>query len=142
MSSSTTDTSFQLYDLRVEVVCPTGKRIMCGAKEGDYFTLKGEMMYLPQDQGISIYSLCAFSLQALFLHILTKAHRWTTVLTSTHSIRIASPRSETTRDAQERLDDDRCADRLSGSLLSVSAENCEGGDSDLQAWRYHFGPLG
>ena len=58
MSSSTTDTSFQLYDLRVEVVCPTGKRIMCGAKEGDYFTLKGEMMYLPQDQGISIYSLC------------------------------------------------------------------------------------
>ncbi|KAM0689921.1 hypothetical protein Q7P36_010794 [Cladosporium allicinum] len=55
--SSSTDTSFELYDLRVEVVCPAGKRIMCGAKEGDYFTLKGEMMYLPQDQGISIYSL-------------------------------------------------------------------------------------
>ncbi|KAL4893598.1 hypothetical protein BDV59DRAFT_27293 [Aspergillus ambiguus] len=49
--------SFQLYDLRVEVVCPPGQRIMCGAKEGDYFTLKGEMMYLPPGQGISIYSL-------------------------------------------------------------------------------------
>ncbi|KAJ6121183.1 hypothetical protein N7523_005463 [Penicillium sp. IBT 18751x] len=48
---------FQLYDLRVEVVCPAGKRIMCGAKEGDYFTLEGEMMHLPAGQGISIYSL-------------------------------------------------------------------------------------
>jgi len=57
---STSDTSFELYDLRIEVVCPEGKRIMCGAKEGDYFTLKGEMMYLPPDQGISIYSLCKF----------------------------------------------------------------------------------
>jgi uncharacterized repeat protein (TIGR04076 family) len=54
------DESFQLYDLRVEVVCPPGKRIMCGAKEGDYFTLKGEMMYLPPGQGISIYSLGEF----------------------------------------------------------------------------------
>jgi uncharacterized repeat protein (TIGR04076 family) len=57
---SSTDTSFELYDLRVEVVCPEGKRIMCGAREGDYFTLKGEMLYLPPDQGISIYSLCKF----------------------------------------------------------------------------------
>ena len=31
---------------------------MCGAKEGDYFTLQGEMLYLPPGQGISIYSLC------------------------------------------------------------------------------------
>ena len=51
------DDSFQLYDLRVEVICPPGKRIMCGAKEGDYFTLEGEMLYLPPGQGISIYSL-------------------------------------------------------------------------------------
>lgn len=49
--------SFQLYDLRVEVVCPPGKRILCGAKEGDYFTLQGEMLHLPPNQGISIYSL-------------------------------------------------------------------------------------
>ncbi|BDD63610.1 hypothetical protein MPDQ_004262 [Monascus purpureus] len=51
------DDSFQLYDLRVEVVCPPGERILCGAKEGDYFTLHGEMLYLPPNQGISIYSL-------------------------------------------------------------------------------------
>ncbi|OHW98378.1 4fe-4s iron-sulfur binding protein [Colletotrichum incanum] len=57
-SNSTPEDAFELYDLRVEVVCPPGQRIMCGAKEGDYFTLKGEMLYLPPDQGISIYSLC------------------------------------------------------------------------------------
>lgn len=51
------DYSFQLFDLRVEVVCPPGKRILCGAKEGDYFNLHGEMLYLPPNQGISIYSL-------------------------------------------------------------------------------------
>lgn len=54
---SQADDSFELYDLRVEVVCPEGERIMCGAREGDYFTLEGEMMYLPPGQGISIYSL-------------------------------------------------------------------------------------
>lgn len=52
------DDKFELYDLRVEVVCPPGKRILCGAKAGDYFTLKGEMLELPPNQGISIYSLC------------------------------------------------------------------------------------
>lgn len=54
--SSPTET-FVLFDLKVEVVCPPGVRIMCGAKEGDYFTLQGEMLYLPEGQGISIYSL-------------------------------------------------------------------------------------
>ncbi|KAG8156594.1 hypothetical protein KVR01_013545 [Diaporthe batatas] len=53
------DDSFELYDLRIEVVCPPGERIMCGAKEGDYFSLEGEMMYLPPGQGISIYSLAS-----------------------------------------------------------------------------------
>ncbi|CZS94198.1 uncharacterized protein RAG0_04254 [Rhynchosporium agropyri] len=53
------DDSFELYDLKVEVVCPPGERILCGAKEGDYFTLQGEMLYLPPGQGISFYSLSA-----------------------------------------------------------------------------------
>lgn len=57
------DDKFELYDLRVEVVCPPGKRILCGAKAGDYFTLKGEMLELPAGQGISIYSLCTSSLR-------------------------------------------------------------------------------
>jgi len=62
MTSPIIDDSFELYDLRVEVVCPPGKRILCGAKDGDYFTLEGEMLKLPEGQGISIYSLseCIF----------------------------------------------------------------------------------
>ena len=55
-SSPPADT-FQLYDLRVEVICPPGERILCGAKEGDHFILEGEMLHLPPDQGFSIYSL-------------------------------------------------------------------------------------
>jgi len=41
----------------VEVICPPGKRILCGAKDGDHFRLEGEMLYLPAEQGFSIYSL-------------------------------------------------------------------------------------
>jgi len=58
MSTSPND-AFQLYDLRVEVILPPNARIMCGAKEGDHFTLQGEMLHLPPGQGFSIYSLAA-----------------------------------------------------------------------------------
>lgn len=51
--------SFELYDLRVEVICPPGRTIYCGAKHGDYFELQGEMLKLPPGQGFSIYSLAA-----------------------------------------------------------------------------------
>ncbi|CEJ92922.1 Putative Argininosuccinate lyase [[Torrubiella] hemipterigena] len=57
MATPNIDESFELYDLKVEVICPPGQRILCGAKEGDYFTMKGEMLHLPPNQGISIYSL-------------------------------------------------------------------------------------
>jgi uncharacterized repeat protein (TIGR04076 family) len=50
---------FELYDLRVEVVSPPGERILCGARVGDHFELRGEMLTLPPGQGISIYSLAA-----------------------------------------------------------------------------------
>jgi uncharacterized repeat protein (TIGR04076 family) len=53
------DDSFELYDLRVEVVAPKGAKLYCGAKVGDYFELKGEMLHLPPGQGFSIYSLAA-----------------------------------------------------------------------------------
>ena len=59
MSSATTDDSFELYDLRVEVVVPEGQRILCGAKPCDHFVLQGEMLTLPPGQGFSIYSLAA-----------------------------------------------------------------------------------
>ncbi|HEY1945074.1 MAG TPA: TIGR04076 family protein [Roseiarcus sp.] len=53
------DDTFELYDLRVEVVAPEGGKIFCGAKPGDYFELRGEMLHLPPGQGFSIYSLAA-----------------------------------------------------------------------------------
>ncbi|KAF2771095.1 hypothetical protein EJ03DRAFT_325891 [Teratosphaeria nubilosa] len=58
MSPRSSD-AFQIYDLRVEAVCPPGERMMCGAKQGDHFTLEGEMLFLPPSQGISIYSLAS-----------------------------------------------------------------------------------
>ena len=54
-----TDDSFELYDLRVEVVAPPGAKIWCNAEPGDHFELRGEMLYLPPGQGFSIYSLAA-----------------------------------------------------------------------------------
>ena len=36
------DDGFELYDLRVEVVAPSGARIYCNAKPGDYFEVHGE----------------------------------------------------------------------------------------------------
>ncbi|HEX6093220.1 MAG TPA: TIGR04076 family protein [Dongiaceae bacterium] len=53
------DDSFEIYDLKVEVTAPEGARIYCGAKPGDYFELRGEMLHLPPGQGFSIYSLAA-----------------------------------------------------------------------------------
>jgi uncharacterized repeat protein (TIGR04076 family) len=53
------DDSFELYDLRVEVTAPAGGAIYCGAKVGDHFELRGEMLHLPPGQGFSIYSLAS-----------------------------------------------------------------------------------
>lgn len=50
---------FELYDLRVEAVLPEGKPIYCGAKPGDHFELRGEMLHMPAGQGFSIYSISA-----------------------------------------------------------------------------------
>src|SRR4029453_7383157 len=36
-----------------------GARILCGAKPGDFFELRGGMLHLPPAQGFSIYSLAA-----------------------------------------------------------------------------------
>ena len=53
------DDFFELYDLRVEVIAPEGGAIYCGARPGDYFEMRGEMIYFPPRQGFSIYSLAA-----------------------------------------------------------------------------------
>ncbi|EGX88967.1 4Fe-4S ferredoxin, iron-sulfur binding protein [Cordyceps militaris CM01] len=65
--SDNQDETFELYDLKVEVVCPPGERILCGAKAGDYFTLEGELLSLPPGQSISIYSLGRLYSQSSFL---------------------------------------------------------------------------
>ncbi|KAK4071520.1 hypothetical protein Purlil1_13422 [Purpureocillium lilacinum] len=72
------DDSFYLYDLKVEVVCPPGKRILCGAKPGDHFTLQGEMLHLPPGQGISIYSLAAVLPLLAAKQRMTAANDWMT----------------------------------------------------------------
>ena len=53
------DDSFELHDLRVEVVAPPGARLYCSAVVGDYFELRGESLWLPPGQTFSIYSLAA-----------------------------------------------------------------------------------
>jgi uncharacterized repeat protein (TIGR04076 family) len=53
------DDSFELYDLKVEVVAPEGAKLWCSAKVGDWFELRGENLFLPPGQGFSIYSLAA-----------------------------------------------------------------------------------
>ncbi len=68
LTNSQDGDSFELYDLRVEVICPPGARILCGAREGDHFTLEGEMLYLPPGQGFSIYSLGTSSLLNKIIH--------------------------------------------------------------------------
>eukprot|EP01037_Dinobryon_pediforme_P041344 gene41344-51034_t len=50
---------FELYDLRVEAIVPDGAAVYCGARPGDHFALRGEMLTLPPGQGFSIYSLAA-----------------------------------------------------------------------------------
>ena len=41
------------------MTAPEGGAIYCGAKPGDHFELRGEMLHLPPGQGFSIYSLAA-----------------------------------------------------------------------------------
>jgi uncharacterized repeat protein (TIGR04076 family) len=53
------DDRFELYDLRVEVVAPAGAKILCNAKPGDWFEVRGEVVHFPPGQGFSMYSLSA-----------------------------------------------------------------------------------
>jgi len=53
------DESFELFDLRVDVVIPRGALVLCGARPGDHFFLEGEMLRQPPGQGFSIYSIAA-----------------------------------------------------------------------------------
>ncbi|MBR0554378.1 TIGR04076 family protein [Ciceribacter sp. L1K23] len=72
------DDTFELFDLRVEVVIPEVGAVYCGAKPGDYFELQGEMLYLPPGQGISIYSLASVLPLLAAKQRPTHAHDWMT----------------------------------------------------------------
>lgn len=85
---------FELYDLRVELVAPPGAKIWCGGKVGDWFELRGEMLYLPPGQGFSIYSLAAV------LPLLAAKQR------------VTDPADWMTSDAEVACPDPNCPSRL------------------------------
>jgi uncharacterized repeat protein (TIGR04076 family) len=76
--TATVDDTFDLYDLRVEVVAPPGSRLYCGAVAGDYFELKGEMLTMPPGQGMSIYSIASVIPFLAAKQRPTDAHDWMT----------------------------------------------------------------
>ena len=89
-----TDDSFELYDLRVEVVAPADARILCNARVGDFFEVHGEMLHFPPGQGFSMYSLAAL------LPLLPAKQRMT------------HPNDWMTSDAEVACPDPNCPSRL------------------------------
>ncbi|MBM3208465.1 MAG: TIGR04076 family protein [Chlamydiae bacterium] len=53
------DDSFELYDIKVEVINNSIKPMVCNHKVGDYFLLSGENFSLPDGQSFPIYCLAA-----------------------------------------------------------------------------------
>ena len=58
-TGATKDDSFELYDLRVEVVAPKGAKIYCNSKPGDWFEVRGELLHFQPGMPFSLYSLAA-----------------------------------------------------------------------------------
>jgi uncharacterized repeat protein (TIGR04076 family) len=54
----TSDDSFSLYDLRVEVIA-TERPMVCNHRVGDYFDLSGENLSFPDGQSFPLYPLAA-----------------------------------------------------------------------------------
>ena len=52
------DDSFDLYDLKVEVVA-TERPMVCSHRAGDYFLVEGENLVFPQADRFSMYALSA-----------------------------------------------------------------------------------
>ena len=53
-----TDDSFDLYDLKVEVIA-TDRPMVCSHRAGDYFLVEGENLVFPQARSFSMYALAA-----------------------------------------------------------------------------------
>ena len=71
------DDSFDLFDLRVEIIAPEGARIYCG-KVGDWFELRGEQLHLPPGQSFSIYALSSILPLLPAKQRMTHPHDWMT----------------------------------------------------------------
>lgn len=52
------DTSFELFDLKVEVIAGD-KPMVCSHHVGDYFYVEGENLIFPENTAFSMYSLSA-----------------------------------------------------------------------------------
>ncbi len=70
------DDHFEIFDLRVEVVGPADQPIYCGARLGDHFEVRGEMLHFPDGQGFSMYSLAAILPLLAAKQRVTDPHDW------------------------------------------------------------------
>ena len=71
------DDTFELYDLRVEVV-GTDRPMVCGHRAGDSFELRGENLSLPSGQSFSLYALAALLPLLPAKQRVTHPHDWMT----------------------------------------------------------------
>ena len=94
------DDSFELYDLRVEVIA-TGRAMVCSHVAGDWFEVRGENLTLPAGQAFSIYALAAL------LPLLPAKQR------QTH------PNDWMTTDAEVACPDPNCATRFRITRLGM-----------------------
>lgn len=72
------DDTFELYDLRVEVVAVAGREMVCNHPAGAYFELRGENLHLPDGQPFPIYPLAALLPLLPAKQRTTHPHDWMT----------------------------------------------------------------
>lgn len=70
------DDSFELYDIKVEVINNGIKPMVCNHKVGDYFLLSGENFSLPSGQSFPIYCLAALIPIITVKQRFTDPHDW------------------------------------------------------------------
>lgn len=71
------DDTFELWDLRVEIVGDQ-ERMVCDHRIGDYFELSGENLSLPANQSFSVYALAALLPLLPAKQRMTDANDWMT----------------------------------------------------------------
>ena len=71
------DDTFELYDLRVEVVA-TDRPMVCGHRAGDTFEVRGEALTVPAGQSFSMYALAALLPLLPAKQRATDPHDWMT----------------------------------------------------------------